>query len=287
MKIKSSYIIDLMRIKTYVALLLGFLGCACVQALSAQAAFLDHWQQRVIKTQAEQPHWVTPLVTITPRLEQELRADVLRQIQPNGTATWNYDNGKGLELIPQRRLEFIVNVPPYLQHNSPTVKDGAGDESFLMKYRFYASNEQHSNGIVTAFLAGSIPTGSYKNGATDAIVSPTIAAGKGYGRWDVQSTLGAALPVHNVDTIGRPVTWNTALQYHAGVYLWPELEFNSTWFNGGANDGKMQNFATPGLIGRFPLHNRIALVVGSGIQIATSQFHTFNHGLIFTVRMPF
>ena len=27
------------------------------------------------RTQAEQPHWVTPLVTVTPRLEQEFRTD--------------------------------------------------------------------------------------------------------------------------------------------------------------------------------------------------------------------
>ena len=255
--------------------------------VSGQTTFLDHWQARVNRTQAEQPHWVTPLVTITPRLEQELRTDVLRQIQPNLTTTWNYDNGKGLEFIPARRIEFIVNVPPYLQHNSPAVKDGAGDESFLMKFRFYASNEQHHNAIVTAFIAGSIPTGSYKNGSTDAILLPTLAMGKGYGRWDAQSTIGGSLPVHNAGKIGRPVSWNTALQYHAGIYLWPELEFNATWFNGGDNDGKMQNFATPGLIARFPVHNRIALFFGSGIQIATSQFHTFNHGLIFTVRMPF
>ena len=37
------------------------------------------------------------------------------------------------------------------------------------------------------------------------------------------------------------------MQAHVAKYLWPEVEFNSTWFKGGANDGKNQTFATPGL----------------------------------------
>jgi hypothetical protein len=30
----------------------------------------------VSKTQAEQPHWITPVNTTTPRLEQEFRYDI-------------------------------------------------------------------------------------------------------------------------------------------------------------------------------------------------------------------
>ena len=33
--------------------------------------------------------------------------------------------------------------------------------------------------------------------------------------------------------------------------------------------------------------NRLALVVGGGMQVATSQFHTYNHGLVLTARMLF
>src|SRR5437868_1884320 len=40
-------------------------------------SFFDHWFQRVSKTQAEQPHWITPLVTVTPRLEEEYRFDAV------------------------------------------------------------------------------------------------------------------------------------------------------------------------------------------------------------------
>jgi hypothetical protein len=255
-------------------------------AAFGQQGFIDNWQARASATQAEQPHWVTPLVTVTPRLEQELRTDILRQITPTHTETWNYGNGKGLELIPTRHIELIFNVPPYIQHNS-AAKDGFGDTTFLLKYRFFARNEEHGNSIVTAFLGGSIPTGSYSNGTTDATVTPTLAVGKGFGNFAVQSTAGATLPVENTKKLGRPIAWNTALQYKTDPHWWPEVEFNTTFFEGGPNDGKIQNFITPGIVGRFPLRKRLGLTFGAGMQIATSEYHSYNHALVFTARMPF
>ncbi len=253
----------------------------------AQQGFLDSWQARATATQAEQPHWVTPLVTVTPRLEQELRTDFLRQKQTsNRTTLWNYGNGKGLELIPARRIELIANVPPYLQHNS-TAKDGFGDTSFLLKYRLYASNEEHHNAIVTAFAGGSITTGTYLNGARNATVTPTLAAGKGYGGFAVQSTVGATLPVHDAEKAGRPIAWNTAFQYHHDPHWWPEVEVNSTYYKGGDNDGRIQTFVTPGVISRWHLHKRVGVTLGAGIQLATSEYHSYNHGLVFSGRLPF
>lgn len=272
-----------------------FLICTALLAaglpMHAQQSFIGKWQAQASKTQAEQPHWMTPLVTVTPRLEQEFRADFLRQKMSTGDDQINYGNGKGLELIPSRRIELIFNVPPYIQHNNPSIKDGFGDVSFLAKYRILASNEERHNYILTAFLAGSIPTGSYKNGSTSAIVTPTIAGGKGLGKFDLQSTLGVSLPVDDVKEIGHPVAFNNALQYHVTRQLWPQVEFNATFFNGGSNDGKTQNFITPGVIfGRIPLseeHKRLALVFGTGFQIATTHYHQYDHNWIFTVRMPF
>jgi hypothetical protein len=54
-------------------------------------------------------------------------------------------------------------------------------------------------------------------------------------------------------------------------------------------------FATPGLIiGRIPLvHDangrpgRLGLTFGTGEQIAVTHFHTYNHGLVLTARVPF
>ena len=245
------------------------------------------WQARVNATQAEQPHWMTPIATVTPRLEQEFRFDAVHQQSPTGNVT-NIDGGKGLELIPSRRIELLLNLPPYLLHQNPKAIDGWGDVSFTMKYRLLARNEEHGSAIVTAFLGGSIPTGTYKNGSTSAIVTPTLAGGKGWGKFDVQSTLSGTLPVNSVEEVGRTIVSNNAFQLHAMKKLWPELEINSTSWFGGTNDGKKQVFATPALIlGRIPIHNRLALSAGGGFQIALTHFHTYDHAFIATVRMPF
>ncbi len=267
-----------------IALVFFFIATAPV---FAQQSFIAHWQARATATQNAQPHWVTPLATTTPRLEQELRADFDRQITPTHGDLWTYGSGKGLELIPTRHIELLFNMPSYNQHNSPTEKDGFADTTLMMKYRFFARNEQHGNSIVTAFFAGTIPTGSYSNGSTDASVSPTLALGKGYGRFDVQTTAGVTLPVANSDKLGRPIAWNTALQFKADQHWTPELEFNSTFYEGGPNDGKIQNFALPGIVGHWKLHDRLGVTLGAGIQIATSSYHSYNHGLIFSARMPF
>jgi hypothetical protein len=256
------------------------------QGSGASSGFVADYLARVSATQARQPHWVTPLVTVTPRLEQEIRADFLSEPQANHTRLWNYGNGKGLELIPFSRVELIFNVPPYLQHNS-TAKDGFGDVSFLMKYRIFSRNEEHGNAIVTAFVGGTYPTGSWSNGAKNATVSPTLAVGKGFGAVDVQSTLGATLPVEDGSTAGRPIAWNTALQYHRDPHWWPEVEFNSTYYKGGDNDGKIQSFITPGIVTKYKLHDRIGVTLGAGMQIATSSDHSYNHNVVLSARMPF
>lgn len=255
-------------------------------ALHGQS-FADRWQARVNATQAEQPHWMTPIATVTPRLEQEFRFDTVHQQTVSGNVT-NLDGGKGLELIPSRRIELLLNLPPYLLHQNPKSVDGWGDVSFTAKYRFLARNEEHGSAILTAFLGGSIPTGTYKNGATSAIVTPTLAGGKGWGKLDVQSTLAGTFPVNSVNIVGRTIVSNSALQYHALKQLWPEVEINSTSWFGGTNDGKKQTFATPAVIfGRFPIHKRMAISAGAGFQIALTHYHGYDHAFLATIRMPF
>jgi hypothetical protein len=78
-----------------------------------------------------------------------------------------------------------------------------------------------------------------------------------------------------------------------GKYLWPEVEANATYFSGGKNDGKSQNFITPGLTtSRFRFRrnderSRTGIAVGAGMQIATSQFHSYNHQFLLTSRFLF
>jgi hypothetical protein len=208
---------------------------------------------------------------------------------PTGDDLVNFDNSKGLELIPCERVEVIFNVPPYLEHNNPKIHDGFGDVSFLGKYRLLAGNEENGNYILTLFLAATAPTGSYSNGAKGGVITPTIAGGKGWGKFAVQSTFGAGLPTSHENTIGHALTWNTAFQYHIpAAKLWPEFEINDTSWKGGTLDGRKQVFLTPGLIlGRLRLHGRVAMAVGAGFQIAATHYHSYNHAPVITVRFPF
>lgn len=252
------------------------------------SGFLANWLHQVSRIQAEQPGWVTPVATVTPRLEQEVRFDLFDQALPNGRDLVNIDGGKGLEFIPAQNVEVLVNAPPYLLRHNPEVPDGFGDASFLVKYRLLSANAEKGNYIVTAFLGASLPTGTNRNGALSAIVTPTIAAGKGWGRFDVQSTLGVGLPTGHANLIGHPLTFNSAFQYRVLGRVFPEVEVNSTFYHGGRLDGNKQVFITPGIVvGKLPIHDRVGLTLGAGFQIAASSYHAYNHALIVTIRMPF
>jgi len=254
---------------------------------SAQDGYFVDWFARVDKTKDEQPHWVTPIATTTPRLEEEFRYDQLWQRNAKGVATDNYDGGKGLELIPFEKVEVIFNAPPYIVHHSSAV-DGLGDVAFLVKYRLLSANEEHGNYILTAFLGWSLPTGDHKNGGLHSVITPTIAYGKGIKNFDVQGTFGTALPTADTNLVGRNYLFNNTFQYRVFRKLWPEVELNTTVFQDGKNDGKKQNFVTPGLVmGRFRLWGRVGFTVGGGFQIATTHFHANNHNGILSIRFPF
>jgi hypothetical protein len=164
--------------------------------------------------------------------------------------------------------------------------------SFLLKYRVLAANEKSGGYSISAALAATAPTGSYKNGSVDGTVSPTVCMGKGLRSFDIQTAVAESLPTGHTKTLGRPVSWNTAIQERAGKLFWPEIEFNSTFYRGGPNDGKEQTFVSPGLIVgkikfRSEAKNRLGLYFGAGEQIALSQYHAYNHALSFSTRIVF
>src|SRR5579863_3132009 len=111
----------------------------------AQDGFFSDWFNMVSATQAAQPHWITPLNTTTPRLEQEFRYDMQWQTHNSGVTTDNYGVSKGLEIIPASNVELIVTVPSYIVNNPDSTHDGFGDWQFLVKYRIAAGNEGHGN----------------------------------------------------------------------------------------------------------------------------------------------
>ena len=272
---------------------------APAQTVAASDNFIARYQARVTATQSAQPHWVTPLVTVTPRLEQEFRTDFVRQTNAKREDTWNLGNSKGLEIIPFRRIELLFNVPPFFDRDTGA-RDGFGDVSFNSKLRILSRNEEHGNYILTAYLAATVPTGKNGNGSCCAVVTPSIGGGKGWGNLDLTSTLGGSLPMSNTKGLGHTTTWNNVVQYRLAKtsvarFFWPEAEFNSSFYSGGTNDGKIATLATPGiLVGRVPLaHNadgtpvRLGLTFGAGEQIALTHFHTYNHGIVLTARVPF
>jgi hypothetical protein len=264
---------------------------------SAIEDYFVNWFPRVTQIQSEQPHWITPLVTVTPRLEEELRYDQFFQANAHGVATDNYGGGKGLELIPFQNTEVVLGIPAWLAHTGhilhsskgheePT--DGWADETFLVKYRLLSANEEHGDYIVTAFMGFSAPTGDDDNSSGHALFTPTLAAGKGFGDFDVQSTIGVTFPNGGEDRLGWPLVWNTAFQYRVFKYFWPEFETNYTWFAQGKRTGQSQLFLTPGiLVGRIPIHDRIGMTFGGGFQVGVTHHPAYNNAVILSGRIPF
>ena len=254
-------------------------------------SYFGDWFARVSKTQAEQPHWITPLATVTPRLEEELRYDQMWESDHDGHNLNNYGGGKGLELIPAERIELIIGVPAWESENTSPTKQGWADESFLIKYRLLSANEEQGNYILTAFLGLSVPTGGTAYTLDHYVLTPTIAFGKGWGDFDLQSTLGVSVPDNGAvrTGAGTPVLSNTAIQYHVMKYFWPEVEANYTYWPNGEHDGLNQLFLTPGLIiGRIPIAGRLGLTVGVGYQVAVTDEHPqYRNNLVLSVRLPF
>ncbi|MDP9038602.1 MAG: hypothetical protein M3O02_04910 [Acidobacteriota bacterium] len=260
--------------------------------LLAQSSFLTSWENRVRATSSKQPGWAVPVVTPSSGIVQLMRFDAARQYTPTHTTTWNLGSSKGFNFIPFARTEFDINVPPMIEHGASKTVDGAGDFSMVIKYRPFAGSAEHHNYSTAFQMTFSVPTGSYKNGTSVSTITPTLVGGKGYKRFDVQSALGAVLPTSSVPAIGRTIQWNTVAQYQVGKYFWPELEVNSSFFHLGANDGRRQIFLTPGImVSKIKLtknpKDRLGLVFGTGMQIAASSYHAYNHALVLTGRIVF
>ncbi|HEY3863755.1 MAG TPA: hypothetical protein VGO59_17910 [Verrucomicrobiae bacterium] len=64
---------------------------------------LGGWFARASKIQSGQPHWITPITTVTPRLEEELRYDQSFETTASGTRLDNYGSGKRIGIDPRRK----------------------------------------------------------------------------------------------------------------------------------------------------------------------------------------
>lgn len=264
---------------------------------AANHDYVSDWFARVDQAKARQPQWITPLVTVTPRLEEEFRYDQYWEHLGNGGNLTSYDAGKGLELIPTTSNEVVFNLPPYIDRTIKKPAEGFNDWPFLLiKQRFISGNEQNGDYIVTGFLGVQGPTGVKALTNNAWIVTPTLAAGKGWGDFDIQATIGVPIPTSHESAIGTSMATNVALQYHFAQFFWPEIETNSTYWFDGPRKAKTQIFITPGLIlGRFPLIGRIKGIVGLGYQFAVSPAlttapvltPTYQHAWVMTLRTTF
>jgi hypothetical protein len=260
-------------------------------------AFVDSWTATVQAAQASQPSWITPLATTTPRLEQEFRFDQDFETLIKGKGAIDvYGGGKGLEIIPTEHTEVIITIPPYQVRTGTEPSSGLNDwPGILLKYRIISANAKSGDYIVSVFAQYGLPTGALVLTSHNDVFTPTLAVGKGLGDFDIQATIGEAIPVHDNSGAGRSIPTNITAQYHISPLLWPEIEINRTDWIGGQRGARTQTYITPGLIiGRIVLNKRSKLIIGAGYQTAVSRVYgpgpitpTFNHNWLISERVTF
>lgn len=273
-------------------------GCTLLPEAAAQDSaeaeeakkrgFFRSWLRMAAEAQTRQPDWLSPLATTSGRLKQELRYDIWDQPSALGNRTYQFGGNKGLEFITSSRTQILLGVPTYTLVSPNGPPGGFGDLPVQLKVRIASAEHNEGNYLITFILAATAPTGAHRYGAGDGVVTPMIAAGKGFGRFDVQSTFGANLSTGNTSRLGRQLQWNTAFQYQTAWKLWPELEVNSTFYKTGPHAGGQQVFLTPGLgFGRVRLGKGFRFSSAAGLQIAVTRFHTYDRRWMFSERLSF
>ena len=282
---------------------IGSAFAACVLMLLTRSALaqdiFDGWADAAAAARASQPEWSSPIVTSPVPLEQRLRFDVDQEHSGNGADTTVLDGGRGLDLIVTPTNEIQIAAPPYeLRPAIAGAKPIAGfaDWTFLrLEQRLAASPESAGDYVVTAWLQIAAPTGIQALTNHAWSLQPTLAFGKGWGRFDIQSTVTAVLPTADAHTLGQQIQTNAALQYHLGDFFWPEIEANWTYYPDGQRAGLNQLFLTPGLaVGRLTLSQALKLTLAIGYQFSVSPDYrpkpltpAYAQGLLLSSRINF
>jgi hypothetical protein len=278
-------------IRTIFSLALAAAFMASAAAATAQQSFYERFRAHNAHMTGVQPTWMGPMIQLDSRLTQSARISFSNSYTPARTHTVNYGNYHTVGLIFGDRVQVNLIAPPYIQNNYAPQRDGFGDAQVETKYRIASGNAEHGNYALTAKLTYNAPAASHQNGAATTVLVPTLAAGRAWGRFDVQTALGGVLPTGKIAVQGRAVEWNTTAQVLAGEHLWLDVEDNALFNRGGPFDGKTQNFLTPAAFYTVrrkewkPTH--AVVVLGLGMQIATSRFYFYNHNLIPEVRILF
>jgi hypothetical protein len=270
------------------ALAAAFACSSCVA--SAQQSFYERLRSNNASMTALQPTWMGPLIQSDGRLGQAIRFSVSNSTI-SGAHPLNYGNGKGIAMVVDRRFQIDLDPPAYFRNHSSTMKDGFGNAGTQVKYRIASGNAQHGNYAVSAVLYHAFAPRVYQNLLLTSFYVPSIAAGKAFGRFAVLENVGGFLPTSKIAQQGRGIEWNSTAQMHVSKYAWVDVEDNATFFRAGPFDGKTQNFITPAafyMIRRKEWKPEQASVVfATGMQIATSNFHYYNHNLVTEMRVIF
>jgi hypothetical protein len=251
---------------------------------------LQDWFNLIDRMRAEEPGWLPPLITTTPRLSNGLRYDQYDEWQPKDRTLDNF-GGKGLQAIVYDNTEIDLYTPPYEVRRGAGAgvnAEGVGDWTFFtLKYRFLTEPDDHGDYVLSGIIQTIAPSGisAFTNKAY--MINPSIAFGKGWGAFDIQGNLGEAFPLQNTGSLGNATTANLVGQWRIGSYLWPELEFNYSYWPNGEKAGKNQLFITPAIqIGRVRLQGRLALQLGVGYQYALSPLApSYDRAWVFSTRL--
>ena len=272
------------------------------------------WLDMVSASQAAQPSWMTPLVTVTPRLEQEFRWDVYDQkngtgTQGNGQRLVNYGGpgGARIELIPAYNWEVILAPPPYVTASGPKgTGQGTGRLAGLPRQVSPYLCQQGQRRLHCDRLLPDVRSErDLLHDPNNVLVAqPTLAFGKGWGDFDIQSTISTQIPV---DSIGpKPKTGTTLSEIsaircssirHSSIICFSI--FGRNW-RSTTPTGPMERMpagirfcSRPVLIlGRFKLANDTAtrpvnLIIGAGYQVAVTPNPVTQNNFVGTVRVTF
>ncbi len=261
-------------------------------------AYFRNWFRRVALAQSQQPNWVAGLVTPPPVLVEQLRYDQYIEHTNNDASVQNFGVNKGVQLIISGTQELDIVLPSYIERYNRTPGSGFGDwQAFLFKQRLLSANAKNGDYILSANFALTAPTGATRYTNHVFFAAPGIGFGKGWGKFDIQGSFGASLPVSQVHRYGDSLVGNIMAQYDFEKVIWPEVELNWTdWVNGTQRGGKDQLFMTVGaVLGKFKIHDRLGVVLGVGYQFALAPSYratpaivpAYQRNWIASLRMPF
>ena len=262
------------------------LGCTAGAPQSYYRSFREHNAAMA----DVQPSWMGPLIQSDVRLGQAIRFSVSDAAFP-GEQTLNYGNNHGISLIAGQRFQFDLDPPSFFRNHSSAHKDGFGNAGTQLKWRIASGNAEHGNYAVSAIIYYAFAPRVYQNQMLTSFYAPAVAAGRGFGRFTVMSKFGGILPTGKIAQQGRGIEWDVTAQVHSAVRTWLDVEDNALFNYSGPFDSKTQNFLTPAafyMIRRREWNPEHATVVmGGGMQIATSSFHFYNHNLVSELRVVF